>query len=91
MKIVTINTDGTNGHDVTAHKFGCRDIKKDVNPRNSFPCAFFVEEVDSKRELWLDYNSDFLAEGSGAWRIHFMACTTGLPDGGKFNTDTDEE
>ena len=91
MQLATINTDGHNGHDVTVHKAGCRDIKKDANPRNWFPLEVWVEEFESKRELWLNYNADFLAEGSGAWQIHFMACTAGLPDGGTFNTETDED
>jgi hypothetical protein len=51
----------------------------------------FYEEHESKRALWLDYNSDFLAASGGAWPIHFFPCTKDLPDGGKFNTDTDEE
>lgn len=86
MKLVTINgSGGTDPYDVMVHKFGCADIKKALK-RDNFPHNSFTEEFDSKRELWLDYNSDFLAEGGeeSAWPIHFYACTAGLPDGGHY-------
>lgn len=85
MKVVTINGSGGNDYDVSVHKFGCKDVTKAIRGHD-----FFVEETESKRALWLDYNSDFLAEGSGAWPIHFYPCTKGLPDGGSFNTNTDD-
>lgn len=90
MKVVTINGNGgTDPYDVMVHKHGCADIKKALK-RDNFPHDYFVEEFESKRALWLDYNSDFLAEGSGAWPIHFYPCTNGLPDGGSYNTNTDD-
>ena len=79
MKVVTINGNGNNDHDVSVHRADCGDVTKAIKGHD-----FFVEEVESKRALWLDYNSDFLAEGSGAWPIHFFPCTAGLPDGGDY-------
>lgn len=80
MKLVTINGNGGNDHDVAAHRADCQDVAKATRGHE-----FFTDEYDSKRELWLDYNGDFLAEGSGAWPIHFHNCTKGLPDGGEYN------
>lgn len=85
MKLVTINGMYATDHDVAVHRADCKDVAKATLGRD-----YFTEEFDSKRELWLDYNADFLAEGSGAWFIHFHACTKGLPDGGNYNTETDE-
>lgn len=86
MKVVTINgSGGTDPYDVMVHKFGCKDIKKAIM-RDGFPHSYFVEEFESKRELYLDYNSDFINEGGedSAWPIHFYPCTNGLPDGGDY-------
>lgn len=86
MKVVTINgSGGTDPYDVMVHKFGCRDIPKALR-RDNFPHDHFVEEFESKRELYLDYNADFLEEGGedSAWAIHFYPCTAGLPDGGHY-------
>lgn len=85
MKLVTINGNGNNDYDVSVHADGCKDVPKAIRGH-----AYFREEFDTKRDLWLDYNGDFLAEGSGAWDIHFYPCTKGLPDGGTYNTETDE-
>lgn len=85
MKLITINGNGGNDHDVSAHAAGCADVAKSIRGHD-----YFEDDVDSKRALWLDYNSDFLAEGSGAWPIHFYPCTKGLPDGGTFNTVSDD-
>lgn len=91
MKVVTINGNGgSDPYDVMVHKFGCADVKKAIT-RGNFPHDYFVEETESKRDLWLNYNSDFIAEESGAWDIHFYACTAGLPDGGKYNITSEEE
>ena len=86
MELVTINGNGNKDYDVSVHKAGCADVPKAIRGHDHF-----TEDFDSKRELWLDYNADFLAEGSGAWAIHFYPCTKGLPDGGSYNTSTDEE
>jgi hypothetical protein len=85
MKLITINGNGGNDHDVAVHRADCADVPKAIRGHD-----YFNDEFESKRALWLDYNSDFLAEGSGAWPIHFHPCTKGLPDGGNFNTETDE-
>lgn len=91
MKVVTINGAGqSDPHDVMVHRHGCADVKKAL-VRDGFPHDYFVEEVESKRALWLDYNADFIAENSGAWDIYFYPCTKGLPDGGKYNITSEEE
>lgn len=81
MKLVTINGNGNNDYDVSVHRAGCADVPKAIKGHDHF-----LEEWDSKRDLWLDYNSDFLAEGGeeAAWPIHFYPCTAGLPDGGHY-------
>ena len=86
MKVVTINGFHATDHGVSVHRADCKDVAKSVRGRDHF-----YEEFDTKRELWLDYNGDFLAEGSGAWEIYFYPCTSAMPDGGSYNTDTDEE
>jgi hypothetical protein len=86
VKVVTINGNGKNDYDVSVHRADCNDVTKSVRGHDHF-----FEETESKRTLWLDYNSDFLAEGSGAWPIHFYPCTAGLPEGGSYNTDSDDE
>lgn len=80
MKLVTINGNGNNDYDVSVHSADCADVPKAIKGRE-----WFNDEYETKRDLWLDYNSDFLAEGSGAWPIHFYPCTRGLPDGGSYN------
>lgn len=84
MKLVTINGNGGNDYDVSVHAADCRDVPKSIKGHD-----YFCEEFNTKRALWLDYNADFLAEG-GAWPIHFYPCTGALPDGGSYNTATDE-
>lgn len=81
MKLVTINGNGNNDYDVAVHKAGCADVPKAIKGHD-----YFEEEFETKRDLWLDYNSDFIAEGGeeNAWPIHFHPCTKGLPDGGDY-------
>ena len=85
MRVVTINGNGQGDYDVSVHRAGCRDVPKAIRGHD-----YFEEGAVSKRDLWLNYNSDFLDEGSGAWPIHFYPCTEGLPEGGSYNTETDE-
>lgn len=81
MKLVTINGNKYPDYDVSVHRDGCADVAKSIKGHD-----YFREEFDTKRDLWLDYNSDFLAEGGedAAWPIHFYPCTDGLPDGGHY-------
>lgn len=81
MKLVTINGNGNNDYDVSVHRADCADVAKSIKGHD-----YFREEFETKRDLWLDYNSDFLAEGGedAAWPIHFYPCTDGLPDGGHY-------
>lgn len=81
MKLVTINGNGRNDYDVSVHRADCADVAKSVKGHDHF-----FEEFESKRALYLDYNSDFLAEGGedAAWPVHFYPCTAGLPDGGDY-------
>lgn len=85
MKVVTINGMSEGDYDVAIHRFGCRDIKRAVN-KGGHTRDYFVEEIESKRDHWLDYNADFIEEGgeSNAWPMHFYPCTDGLPDGGEY-------
>lgn len=85
MKVVTINGNGTDMYDVAIHKVGCPAAKRAIM-KDGFPRDYFVEEIDTKREHWLDYNYDFINEGGedNAWPMHFHACTEGLPDGGDY-------
>ena len=84
MKVVTINGNSAGDYDVAVHKFGCSDIKKAVN-KGGLPRDYFVEEFETKRELWLDYNADFMENGEdGMWPIHFHNCAKDLPDGGHY-------
>lgn len=85
MKVVTINGMYAGDDDVAVHRADCKDVAKAIRGRDHF-----FEEFETKRELWLDYNGDFLEEGSGAWPIRFLPCTDGMPDGGSYNTETDE-
>lgn len=86
MKVTVINgSGGTDPYDVMVHKAGCADIKKAIR-RDGFPHAHWDEEATSKRDFWLEYNADFIAEGGeeNAWPVHFYACTAGLPEGGEY-------
>lgn len=81
MKVVTINGRGVNDYDVSVHRADCRDVAKAIKGRDHF-----FEEFETKRDLWLDYNSDFIAEGGeeNAWPIHFLPCADAMPDGGDY-------
>lgn len=81
MKVVTINGMFAGDKDVSVHRADCKDVAKATLRRDHF-----TEEFDSKRELWLDYNADFIEEGGedNAYAIHFLPCTAGLPDGGHY-------
>jgi hypothetical protein len=77
MKLVTINGNGMNDYDVSVHRADCADVAKAIKGHDHF-----FEEFETKQDLYLDYNADFLAEGpDSAWPIHFYPCTKGLPDG----------
>lgn len=80
LSITLINTDSG----VIAHKTGCRDIARDIKTHGlgPFPADHFVEDSTSKRQTFLDYNSDFIAEGGeeNAWPIDWKPCCNSLPD-----------
>lgn len=84
MKLITINGNGQGDYEVAVHRADCKDVKKDTRGHD-----FFEDDFETKRELWLDYNSDFLAEGGedSAWPIHFHNCTKELPAGGHFTKE----
>jgi hypothetical protein len=81
VKVVTINGNGVNDYDVSVHAADCNDVAKSIKGHDHF-----LEEFETKRDLWLDYNSDFIEEG-GAWPIHFYPCAAGMPDGGEYNIE----
>lgn len=69
MNLTLINTDGN----VIVHDANCADIKKDL--RSAFGQRdHYSFEYASKFEAWLDYNADFLEEGSGGWELEFKPC-----------------
>lgn len=80
MNITVINTDSG----ATVHRTGCRDIARDLKRHGlgPYPADHYVEEATTKREAWLDYNADFIAEGGeeNAWPFHWAPCTKDLPD-----------
>lgn len=73
-KVQLVNmTDGS----VCGHKAGCSDLKK-LAVRHD---VHGVDEIATKHDAWLDYNADFLAEGSGAYDIDWKACANHIPAG----------
>lgn len=87
MKLSTVNGSGPIEPDVMVHLAGCRDIARTKKRQGPFWSGEWVEDFESKRDLWLDYNSDFIEEGGveNAWEIYFYPCTKGLEDGGEYN------
>lgn len=81
MKLITINGNGGNDYDVAVHAAGCADVPKAIRGHD-----YFEDDFETRRDLWLDYNADFLAEGGedAAWAIHFHPCCKSLPDGGHY-------
>lgn len=65
--------------DVQGHKAGCADLTRG-KARRSTAWEF---EVEDKAHAWLDYNSDFLAEGGedNAYHIHWLPCAKRVPEG----------
>lgn len=75
VQTITIinNSDGS----VEAHRPGCRDIARKV--RSPFVNSW-TQPATSKRAVFLDYNSDFIAEAGDDWsdadgyQIDFKPC-----------------
>jgi hypothetical protein len=76
---VTVITDAYGS--VTAHKAGCRDVARETAPHKH--ADHYTEEYASQRQVFLDYNADFIAEADGdeynCYEIRFLPCTEGLP------------
>jgi hypothetical protein len=73
ISILTMRSGST---DVEGHRAGCADIAKKVRARK---CEEpWTADWSSKREAFLDYNSDFIAEADGAedncWVITWLPC-----------------
>lgn len=83
---VTIVTDtyGT----VHGHKAGCADVARMVSKGQATKQSVYTETVANKHEVWLDYNQDFLAEGSGAYGIEWKSCAKHVPQGPEDNEET---
>lgn len=80
MKVTLINkSDGS----VRAHAAGCRDIKRES--KHFLDTVLPAEEYDTKREVFLDYNQDFIDEADGdesnSYSIDFAPCCNSLPEG----------
>jgi hypothetical protein len=67
---------------VHGHKAGCADLKRSKAYALHRDEQFEVE-VTSKREAWLDYNADFIAEGGedNAYPVEWFACAKHVPEG----------
>lgn len=78
MNVTIINTD----EGASVHKTGCRDIQKYLRQYGRSAQEIWTMDAKSRREVFLDYNSDFIVDGdeSGAWPIHFVACAKDLPE-----------
>lgn len=77
-EIALVNiTDGT----VQGHKAGCADLKRGNLRKHAADVWEFP--VDDKAEAWLNYNSDFLAEGGedNAYEIQWSPCAKHVPEG----------
>lgn len=64
---------------VEGHKAGCADIKRGKNHAD-LPWSF---SVDSKREAYLEYNADFIAESGeedGHYDINWKPCANHIPN-----------
>jgi len=80
FEITLVNrADGT----IDGHKPGCRDIARAAKADGIFgdqhPWTFAVA---SKRDAYLEYNSDFIAETGeeeGHWEISWLPCTNHVP------------
>lgn len=66
---------------VQGHRAGCADLTRG-NLRRHASEAWTLRVVD-KAHAWLEYNSDFLAEGGedNAWPIDWKPCADHVPAG----------
>lgn len=76
-KVSVLNTQ----HGVEGHKAGCRDIARTQAREGIFADTPWVLETETKHQVWVDYNIDFLSEGSGAWPIDWKPCADFVPQG----------
>lgn len=67
---------------VEAHRTGCADILR--GRRSAHDEVLAPEAWDTKRECFLDYNADFIAEADGdesnTYQINWKPCTDFLPE-----------
>lgn len=82
MQETTIITrgDGT----VEGHRAGCRDIARSITSDGMFgDDSPWTEEFTSKRDAFLAYNADFIAEADGdesnTYEIRWLPCADFLP------------
>ena len=75
-------TDGT----VQGHKAGCRDLTTSRTRKGRsvrvVAESLWTIEVETKRDAFLDYNADFLAEGQDeddVYQIEWAPCTDEVP------------
>ena len=74
MAIITILNSLKTSASVEAHREGCADIARKLRARTHEES--YTAEFETTREVWLDYNLDFLDEGgpTSAWDIKFLPC-----------------
>ena len=66
------------GDETKVHAAGCADLRKTPTIRaayNGMHTQSFPEGTD-ERDVWIDYNEDFLYEGGAdaAWPLTFLPC-----------------
>jgi len=69
-----------NSGDVEGHRAGCQDVARKMKSfRGTTDWTF---EVNTKHEAFLNYNSDFLDEGTeeaDCYQISWLPCANALP------------
>lgn len=70
----------TNDGTVHGHAAGCADLKRGAAYKHHKDEQFTVE-VETKRDAFLDYNADFIAEGGeeNAWPVEWLPCADHVP------------
>lgn len=67
-----------NGQDIKVHAAGCADLNKAATKREAYN-GIYTQTFPvgtTERDVWIDFNEDFLAEGGAdaAWPMEFLPC-----------------
>ena len=78
FQVVTMNMkDGS----VQGHAIGCRDLTRGKAKFAEPSQAEQPVDVETKADAYVEYNQDFLAEGSGGYDIDWLPCAKHVPAG----------